>query len=354
MLLFIPDKRICFRDFAKEKVSISFAKLISLVRPLKFLTMGFYVLCFMACVGNQKNGQKSIGASVINLPDSLSLKNACVRISSDLLSIDKHSTNDYTRDSSYRYIDVAGDSLLSVLGAQAAGPSGARAIIDIVYKTWNIGFDSRDTLVETLLPELVYSRKKGACLGVSLVILMLAEKLHCPIRGVMLPGHFFCRFDDGKVRFNIEPNKSGFDHPDDYYRRRYLSGRKPWYDLKNIDKKEIIGVVCFNVGNLCLKHKDYLRARAYFTESIRRIPAFIEAKGNLALAYAYGGDISASKLIFDTLFSAYPDLNGLAANYGAVLLASNDVGKARKVFTKGLTYFSGDSSILSGLAATTR
>jgi tetratricopeptide (TPR) repeat protein len=170
----------------------------------------------------------------------------------------------------------------------------------------------------------------------------------------MLPGHFFCRFDDGKVRFNIEPNKSGFDHPDDYYRRKYLSGHRPWYDLKSIDKKEVVGVVCFNAGNYCLRHRDYQRARAYFTESIRRIPAFIEAKGNLALAYAQSGDLELSKMIFDTLFNAYPDLNGLAANYGAVLLASNDVGKAREVFTKGLAYFPADSSILSGLAATNR
>ena len=323
-------------------------------KKIALLAMGFYVLCFMACDGNLKNGRKSLNDKLINLPDSLSLKEACIRISSDLLSIDKHPANDFTRDAIYQHIDAAGDSLLNALGTNASGPAGAHAIIDMVYKKWNIGFDPRDTLVETLLPGLVFAHKKGACLGVSLVILMLAEKLHCPIHGVMLPGHFFCRFDDGKVRFNIEPNKSGFDHPDDYYRRKYLSGRKPWYDLKNIDKKEVVGVVCYNVGNLCLKHKDYRQARAYFLESIRRIPAFLEAKGNLALAYAQSGDLELSKMIFDTLFNTCPDLNGLAANYGAVLLASNDVGKAREVFTKGLAYFPADSSILSGLAATNR
>jgi tetratricopeptide (TPR) repeat protein len=323
-------------------------------KKIALLTMGFYVLCFMTCVKNPKNMQAFLNHGVINLPDSLSLKNACIRISSDLLSINKHSADNYNQDDFYRYVDVAGDSLLNALGTNASGPAGAHAIIDMVYKKWNIGFDSRDTLVETLLPGLVFAHKKGACLGVSLIILMVAEKIKCPIHGVMLPGHFFCRFDDGKVRFNIEPNKSGFDHPDDYYRRRYLSGHRPWYDLKNMDKKEVIGVVCFNTGNLCLKYKDYQWAQAYFKESIRRIPAFIEAKGNLALAYAQSRDLELSKMIFDTLFNAYPDLNGLAANYGTVLLASNDVGKARKVFTKGLTYFPGDSSILSGLAATKR
>ena len=106
----------------------------------------------------------------------------------------------------YALIDSAADSLLNVLGDKAAGSNGAHAIINVVYETWKIGFDPCDTLVETLLPELVYAHKKGACLGVSLIILMLAEKLRCPIHGVLLPGHFFCRFDDGNVSFNIEPN----------------------------------------------------------------------------------------------------------------------------------------------------
>jgi tetratricopeptide (TPR) repeat protein len=224
----------------------------------------------------------------------------------------------------------------------------------MVYKTWKIGFDPRDTLVETLLPHCVYAQKKGACLGVSLIILMLSEKLKCPVYGVMLPGHFFCRFDDGNVRFNIEPNKSGFDHPDTYYQRIYLSGHKPWYDLKNMGKKEIIGVLCFNAGNLCLKLKDYVRARAYFMESIRRVPTFVEAKGNLALAYAQSGDLTESTRLFDTLFNAYPDLNGLAANYGSVLLATKDFDKAREVFNKGLVYFPADSIMLSGLAVTNK
>ena len=60
------------------------------------------------------------------------------------------------------------------------------------------------------------------------------------------------------------------------------------------------------------------------------------------------------KRLFDTLFNAYPDLNGLAANYGEVLLALKDFGKAREVFSKGLIYFPADSTMLSGLAAINR
>jgi tetratricopeptide (TPR) repeat protein len=320
----------------------------------KFMyTAGIFLLCFTACVSNPKNGQETVNDSRIDLPDSLSLKEACVRVSAGLLSLAKDRIN-IENGLFYALIDSAADSLRNALGDKAAGSNGAHAIINVVYETWKIGFDPCDTLIETLLPELVCAHKKGACLGVSLIILMLAEKLKCPIYGVLLPGHFFCRFDDGNVSFNIEPNKSGFDHPDDYYRQKYLSGNKPWYDLRNLGDKEIIGILCFNAGNSCLKFKNYSLAQGYFWESIRRVPAFVEAKGNLAFAYAQSGDLTASKRLFDTLFNAYPDLNGLAANYGEVLLALKDFGKAREVFSKGLVYFPADSTMLSGLAAINR
>lgn len=316
--------------------------------------MGFFPLCLMVCNSNPKNTHIPLNHREINVPDSLSLKEACIRVSSDLLLINKHPANGPNQDAFYRYIDRAGDSLLGALGDKAVGPEGAWAIIDLVYITWSIGFDPRDSLIETLLPHFVLANKKGACLGVSLIILMLAEKLRCPVYGVMLPGHFFCRYDNGKVRFNIEPNKSGIDHPDNYYRQRYVSGHRPWYDLNNLDKKQIIGVLCFNAGNSCLKAEDYIRARAYFSESVRRIPAFAEAKGNLALSFAFGGDLAASRRIFDTLFNACPDLNGLAANYGTVLMAAKDFDKAREVFSKGLVYFPADSLLISRRAATIR
>ena len=53
--------------------------------------------------------------------------------------------------------------------------------------------------------------------------------------------------------------------------------------------------MCYNAGNLCLRFKNYSTGQGYFMESIRRVPAFVEAKGNLALAYAQSGDLTASK-----------------------------------------------------------
>jgi tetratricopeptide (TPR) repeat protein len=136
----------------------------------------------------------------------------------------------------------------------------------------------------------------------------------------MLPGHFFCRFDDGVNQCNIEPNLSGINHPNSYYLNAYSLGNKSWYNLKSLSKIQTIGILCFNAGTVCLANKNYSKALAYFSESIRRVPQFVEAKGNLAISYAQSGNLGESKLVFDTLIALYPDLKGLAGNYGAVLL----------------------------------
>jgi tetratricopeptide (TPR) repeat protein len=201
-----------------------------------------------------------------------------------------------------------------------------------------------------LLPALVYKYKRGACLGTSLIILLFAEKVHCPLYGVLLPGHFFCRFDDGKTSLNIEPNKSGFSHPDSYYLARYDRSNRPWYDLKNLSKRETIGVLCYNAGTVCLNRKRSDRAAAYFAEAARRLSWFPEAQGNLALAYAQTGLVDSAMAIFQRLFAAHPDMPGLAANFGATAITCRRYQKAADVFKKGLIYFPDDSTLLSGFA----
>ena len=223
------------------------------------------------------------------------------------------------------------------------------AIRSLVYGTWNIGFDPRDTLIETLLPHLVFRNRKGACLGVSLVILMLAEKLSCPVYGVMLPGHFFCRYDDGAHRINIEPNKQGCAHPDDYYRKRYPAENRPWYDLGNLTPAAVVGVYCYDAGTLCLNRKQSAAAIDFFKESIRRIPDFAEAQGNLAVSYAQKKALDTAMTLFEKVYGAHPDLINLTANYGAVAMAAGRYGKAREVYLKGLEFFPDDTMLHKGL-----
>jgi len=293
-------------------------------------------LLFSAC-STDTHEKNTIGVrTAASLDDTLSLQNACGVISVRLCSLL------HTGDTSS--LVLFNHTLDSTAGAiKKNAKKMLDSILNVVYGSWKIRFDPADTVIETLLPHLVFQNRKGACLGVSLIILMLAEKLNCPVYGVMLPGHFFCRYDDGKRRINIEPNKDGYTHPDDYYRKRYPVGNRPWYNLGNLPAVATVGMLCYNAGTLCLKQKQFDAAIAYYREGARRIPGFVEAKGNLALAYAKKGNLDTALVLFEELFTAHPDLVNLAANYGAVAMAAKQYRRALEIFRKGLEYFPGDT-----------
>jgi regulator of sirC expression with transglutaminase-like and TPR domain len=70
----------------------------------------------------------------------------------------------------------------------------------------------------------VMDSRKGYCLSLSILYLSLGERLGLPLYGVVVPGHFFVRYDSGSVRFNIETTARGASASDDHYR---LANRVP-------------------------------------------------------------------------------------------------------------------------------
>jgi tetratricopeptide (TPR) repeat protein len=314
------------------------------IRPLCISLFAICVL-FAAC---SREAPKRVPAFPL-LGDGLSLEQSCMSLSAYLAAALENADTD-SFGSFYSVLDSTAAGLGRSLNGRNSSVAAADSILAVVYHRWGIGFDPGDTVLETLLPNLVYTNKKGACLGVSLIMLMLAEKLRCPLYGVLLPGHFFCRFDNGATRFNIEPNKSGFGHPDDYYRERYQVGNRPWYDLKNLSKRETIGVLCYDAGTICLNRKRCDRAVIFFREAARTLGGLPEARGNLALALAWKGNLDSAMAVFDSLFREHPDFVNLAANYGAVAMDAHRYEKARDIFRKGLDYFPEDTTLLSGLS----
>ncbi|GAI69689.1 unnamed protein product, partial [marine sediment metagenome] len=76
------------------------------------------------------------------------------------------------------------------------------------------------------------------------------ERLGLPLYGVVVPGHFFVRYDDGQVRFNIETTSKGGSAPDEHYINKFKVpiGNISIY-MKNLDKIHTLGCFCNNLGN---------------------------------------------------------------------------------------------------------
>jgi|WetSurMetagenome_2_1015567.scaffolds.fasta_scaffold219892_2 tetratricopeptide (TPR) repeat protein len=307
---------------------------------LRCVCVLFPVIILLAAGCSNTTHEKT--GTTFSIDDTLSLQEACGLIAVRLCP-GPGSRDTATLGFFNHVLDSTAGAITKSIGSKKAGQDALDSILSIVYKSWNIAFDPSDTAIETLLPHLVFKNHKGACLGVSLVILMLAEKLKVPVYGVMLPGHFFCRYDDGDLRINIEPNRHGCEHPDDYYRSHYPYEHRPGYGLANLDKKAIIGVLCYNAGALCLKQKHYDEAVSWYKESVRRIPDFAEATGNLAVTYARKGNSDTALTLFDGLFTEHPDMINLALNYASVAVAVKQYPRAVEIYRKGLEYFPNDT-----------
>ena len=301
-----------------------------------------------SCHRHSEKNTTALQSIHILLPDTLSLEQACKTLSMQLAQ-QPADTVDFQKF--YTTLDYVADSLQNHFGCRTKTTDGAQAIVSTVYATWHITFNPDDTVFTTLLPDRVYNNKQGMCLSTGLLILLLAERLQCPVYGVMLPGHFFCRYDNDTVRFNIEPNKNGMNHDNAYYRSRYTISDTAEYSLQNLTTPEVIGLLCYNAGTICMRHGQNATARALFKESQRRLPNFTEAQGNYACAFAQAGETDSSLLIFESLFSRHSQLGNLALNYGLVALQAKRYSLADSVFTIGLKHFPNDPALQNGLSA---
>ena len=99
------------------------------------------------------------------------------------------------------------DSAVMILSSRLFMVTDPQKIIgslnQLIFDSWSISFDSDRNNLLSLFPQTVLSGQSGSCVGMSLIYLLIAEKMDWPIYGVLAPSHMFVRFDDGINRFKI-------------------------------------------------------------------------------------------------------------------------------------------------------
>ena len=97
------------------------------------------------------------------------------------------------------------------------------------------------------LLESVLVRRKGNCLGLSLLYLALADRLGIPFRGVYVPSHCFVRYEGNGVHVNVEFAEGGASWADDRYRREFrISPGRPY--LLSLAPAEMLAVFLKTLG----------------------------------------------------------------------------------------------------------
>jgi len=133
--------------------------------------------------------------------------------------------------------------------------------------------------------------KRGYCMNLSLLYLIVGDRLNLPLYGVGLPNHFFVRYDSGSDHINIESTELGTSLPDSFYENKFglkFDAKTPFF-THNLNKKQTLGAYLSNVGMVYYKNSRPQKAIFYLQPATKINPLSIEAHNNLANIYAETG-----------------------------------------------------------------
>ncbi len=159
---------------------------------------------------------------------------------------------------------------------------------ELDFKSTSEASDPNDLFLHTVL-----DKKSGYCLSLSILYLSLAERLGLPLYGVVVPGHFFVRYDDSRVRFNIETTSKGGSASDEHYINKFKVpiGSNSIY-MKNLDKIQTLGCFLNNLGNSYDDIGNMDSALLALERAVEINPTLSESLVNLGNIYLTKGQVT--------------------------------------------------------------
>ena len=151
---------------------------------------------------------------------------------------------------------------------------------ELKFKTINKATDPYDLFLHSVM-----DRRQGYCLSLSVLYLAIGERLGLPLYGVVVPGHFFVRYDDGKTRFNIEATHQGNSAPDSYYLEQFNVPKTGTIYMTNLNKRQTLGCFFNNLGNVYKDINNVNQAMASMQWAVYINPSLAESRMNLGNIY---------------------------------------------------------------------
>ena len=174
---------------------------------------------------------------------------------------------------------------------------------ELGFKSVSEASDPNDLFLHTVL-----DKKSGYCLSMSILYLSLAERLGIPLYGVVVPGHFFVRYDNGRVRFNIETTSKGGSAPDEHYINKFNVpvGNNSIY-MKNLNKIQTLGCFFNNLGNSYNEVGNIDSALLALEKAVEINPTLSESRTNLGSIYLKKGKVSDAILQYRAALKINPN-----------------------------------------------
>ena len=176
--------------------------------------------------------------------------------------------------------------------------------------------------------------KNGYCMNLSLLYLIIADKLNLPIYGVGLPNHFFVRYESERTRINIETTESGASYPDSFYENRFglkFEKKTPFF-TQSLNKKQSLGAYLSNIGMVYYKNSRPKKSIFYLKPSTEINPLSIEAHNNLANIYGEIKQHNSAIYHYQKALKSDPNNTSTLFNLGQTYIDISDTDRAIEVF----------------------
>lgn len=195
-----------------------------------------------------------------------------------------------------RYISRLDDMAYEIRNRLAAENIGINyraisVINEYLYDELGFGSVSEAKNPNDLFLHSVLDNKRGYCLSLSILYLSLGERLDLPLYGVVVPGHFFVRYDGGGVRFNIETTGRGGYSDDEHYREKFNVPNVGWDHIYMLNLSNIQTLGCFlnNLGSVYTEMGDIESGLLAFKKAVEINPSLSESRANLGNIYLQKG-----------------------------------------------------------------
>ena len=180
-----------------------------------------------------------------------------------------------------------------------------------------LGFEREvtDTSLDFVLLPSVLQKRRGSCVGLGSLWMVLAESLGTTANGVLMPGHFYVRLLERGGPRNVELLRRGEAMSDEWYRGRFpIPGGSAHEYARPLTQAEALGVIEYDVGNERRRQLRVEDARRAYLRAVRLFPEFSEAHASLGATLHVLGRLDEARASYQSARAQNPNLPGVAWN----------------------------------------
>lgn len=217
-----------------------------------------------------------------------------------------------------RELSRLADRLRPAVAAAKEGKEVVAAFRRVLLDDEGLTYDHVAGNTENFLIHSVLARKRGNCLGMTLLWLSLAEMLDVPFRGVHVPGHCFVRYEGKGTRINVEFSDGGAQWSDGRYLEEFrLAGGRPY--LRSLSSAETLGVLFKSIGAAYTRKGRHAEALAVYAAGEDNYPGLPENHYNAAISLEQLGRAEEAVAKYRMALSLDPDMAIARGNLGILL-----------------------------------